>query len=254
MIPPLIEFRNVTKVLGGMKVLDNVNFTLNKGENVAFLGYSGAGKSVLLKHIIGLFQPSEGQILIGGKSLDSEQNVTEIRDFFTLVFQNGALFDAMTVEENLAFPLRERGLEEEEIFHRIKNILKAIGLSEQEKKFPRSLSGGMIKRIALARAVVVRPQCILLDEPSAGLDPITAAAIIKLIQQINQDYCDTNIMVTHDVNCVFGLAKRVIFLNQGQIYWQGSVEEFASSSDGVILEYLEDAFLGFHQKMDLVKK
>ena len=238
-----IQFQGVHKSLEGQEVLSGVDLEIPKGESFVLLGTSGGGKSVLMRHIVGLMKPSKGEILIAGKEIDSKERLAEVRRQFCLVFQNGALFDSMSVEENLAFALYENGIRGEELKKRVSDSLKAVNLENQEKKFPSSLSGGMVKRVALARAIALHPECLLLDEPTAGLDPFTANLIIRLIAKIHQIYQTTNIIITHDIHCISALADRVAFLKEGKIHWSGKKEDFFTSEDEIVKRYLKSASL-----------
>jgi phospholipid/cholesterol/gamma-HCH transport system ATP-binding protein len=198
------------------------------------LGGSGCGKSVFLKHLPGLLKPAEGSIQIDGHEIAhlKERQLSEARHLVSIMFQTGALFDSLTVYENVAFPLREAGVrEEQEIRRRVTEALEIVRLPGQEGKLPSDLSGGMRKRVALARAVVDRPACVLFDEPHAGLDPVTADSIDHLIKDLQRSHHMTNVVVTHEMRSVFRIADRVAFMKAGLIHWLGTPAELAATAD-----------------------
>ncbi len=239
---PFIEVRDLHQRFGEQHVLRGVTTHVNKGETLVLLGGSGGGKSVLVKHFIGLLSPYSGQVIVNGDDISNmnERQLGKVRQAMGMMFQNGALFDSMTVGQNIAFPLRERGFkDEEEIQQRVLECLKIVKLPGQEAKMPADLSGGMRKRVALARAIVDRPECVLYDEPHAGLDPITGDSIDHLIKDLQNNHGMTNIIITHEMRSVFRIADRVIFLKQGQIYWEGTPQEMKDSEDPELLDFIE---------------
>ena len=238
---PLIQVRNLHQNFGSHRVLQGVDVDIHPNETVCLLGKSGGGKTVLIKHMIGLMQPSRGSIKIGGVDISNmgERELAPIRKKIGMMFQNGALFDSLNVAQNIAFPLREEGIKDvDELNQRVSEVLEIVNLSGQEEKMPSDLSGGMQKRVALARAIVVQPECICYDEPHAGLDPITAEKIDKLIKQLQQERGITNIVITHELRSVFRIADRIIFMKDGKAYWQGSPDEMKASSDPTLSNFI----------------
>lgn len=239
---PLIEVRDLHHRFGDNHVLRGVTTHINRGETLVLLGGSGGGKSVLVKHFIGLLSPYSGQVIVNGEDISSmnERQLGKVRQAMGMMFQSGALFDFMTVGQNIAFPLRERGMRDEnEIQKRVIECLEIVKLPGEESKMPAELSGGMRKRVALARAIVDRPECVLYDEPHAGLYPITGDSIDHLIKDLQKDHGMTNVIITHEMRSVFRIADRVIFLKLGQIYWEGTPEEMKNSGDPELLDFIE---------------
>ncbi|MEN8695293.1 MAG: ABC transporter ATP-binding protein [Akkermansiaceae bacterium] len=237
-----LKIRGLKKSFGSQKVLNGVDLDIYRGETLVLLGGSGGGKSVLMKHAIGLLQPDEGSVIFEGQELAGldERDLTFARRRMSMMFQNGALFDSMTVGQNIAFPLREAGVKDQsEIEGRVREALEIVKLPGQQDKMPSDLSGGMRKRVALARAVVEKPCCVLYDEPHAGLDPITADSIDHLIKELEQDHGITNIVVTHEMRSVFRIATRVVFMKEGQIYWHGTAEELKEAKDPLLRNFIE---------------
>lgn len=234
MSEPFIRVRELHQRFGDNHVLKGLNLDIHRGETLVLLGGSGAGKSVLLKHLPGLMCPAEGTVTVDGTEISclNERELGPIRRKVGIMFQGGALFDFMSVGENVAFPLRESGVtDEEEIGKRVTAALAIVKLDGQESKMPADLSGGMRKRVALARAVVDRPACVLYDEPHAGLDPVTADTIDHMIKCLQEDHGMTNVVVTHEMRSVFHIADRVIFLKDGRIHWEGTAKELRDTSD-----------------------
>ncbi len=239
---PFIEVRDLHQQFGSHHVLRGVTAEVKRGETLAILGTSGGGKSVLVKHFIGLLTPKSGQVLVEGVDISSmgERQLGKVRRQIGMMFQNGALFDFMTVGQNIAFPLRERGLkDEDEIERRVLETLEIVRLPGQEDKMPADLSGGMRKRVALARAIVDHPDCVLYDEPHAGLDPITADSIDHLIKDLQSEHNMTNVVITHEMRSVFRIADRILFLKQGKLYWQGTPAEMKASGDPELIDFIE---------------
>ncbi len=237
-----VEVRDLHKSFGEQQVLKGVSAKIYKGETLVLLGGSGGGKSVLLKHIIGLLSADSGEVIVEGQNISemSERQLGKIRRKMGMMFQNGALFDSMSVGQNIAFPLRQSGEKDES---RIENLvnesLDIVRLSGQVDKMPSDLSGGMRKRVALARAIVDKPACVLFDEPHAGLDPITADTIDHLVKDLQCDYQITNVIVTHEMRSVFRIADRVLFLKEGQLYWQGTPTELKATDDPELRNFIE---------------
>lgn len=240
MADPFIRVRGLEQKFGSQHVLRGVDLDIVRGETLVILGGSGGGKSVLLKHLPGLLRPWRGTVEIDGEDISTldERQLAPYRRKVGIMFQGGALFDSMTVGENVAFPLREAG-EKKQIRERVMEALEIVRLPGQEKKMPAELSGGMRKRVALARAVVGKPDCVLYDEPHAGLDPITADSIDHLIKDLQKDHGMTNVVITHEMRSVFHIADRVVFLQEGKVYWTGSAEELKATSDPVLKPFIE---------------
>ncbi len=242
MSEPFIRIRGLTRRFGDNEVLRGIDLDIFRGETLVILGSSGGGKSVLLKHLPGLLQPTHGSIQVDGVEISSlsERALGPIRRQMGVMFQGGALFDSLTVAENVAFPLRESGMKDEaEIEQRVTEALEIVRLSGEEDKLPSDLSGGMRKRVALARAVVNRPACVLFDEPHAGLDPVTADSIDHLIKDLQQKRGITNIVVTHEMRSVFRIADRILFMEQGLVHWQGNREELRSTQDPLLRAFID---------------
>ena len=240
--PPVIEVRQLHKRLGPQHVLRGLDLKVGRGETCVVLGRSGCGKSVLLKHLIGLMRPSDGRVLIDGEDITDlpERTLLKVRRKVGMLFQSAALFDSMTVEQNLAFPLKEQGMRDpNELKERITEALDMVDLLGSETKMPDKLSGGMRKRVGLARTIVGRPHCILYDEPTTGLDPITTDSINHLIRRLQKRLSVTSVVVTHDMKTAFHCADRVVFLHEGQVYFEGSVDQLRASTDPVISDFIE---------------
>lgn len=238
---PLIQVRDLHQRFGDHHVLRGVTAEVYEGETLVLLGGSGGGKSVLVKHFLGLLSPHSGDVIVEGENISNmnERQLGKVRRAMGMMFQNGALFDYMTVGQNIAFPLRENTkASEEEIKIRVDECLKIVKLEGQIDKMPADLSGGMRKRVALARAIVDKPKCVLYDEPHAGLDPITADSIDHLIKRLQTHEGITNVIITHEMRSVFRIADRVIFLKEGQIYWQGTPQEMKNSKDPELADFI----------------
>src|SRR5437764_13076755 len=222
---PMIKVRSLTKKIGQQEILRGVNLEVRTGETLAIIGRSGGGKSVLLKHIVGLMQPDAGLILnqVQNSIGMSERQLGESRKKVGILFQGGALFDSMTVKENIAFPLREAGERDPEVLRsKVAEILEVMEMEGQEDKMPESLSGGMKKRVGLARSIIRQPSCVLYDEPTSGLDPVVADSINRLIRRLQHRLGMNSIVVTHDMKSAFDVADRIAYLHEGQIYFQGT--------------------------------
>jgi len=237
----MIQIQEIHKSFGRQKVIDGLSISIAKGELVAVLGSSGSGKSVLLKHVAGLLKPDRGKILLDGQDIHGLRGKTlaSLRNRMGFLFQGGAMFDSMTVFENVAFPLTERTrLPGEEIRVKVMKELEAVGLSGSEEKYPSQLSGGMIKRAAMARALVRDPEIMMIDEPTTGLDPAIRLAVLKLIDESHKRLKFTGIVVTHEIPSALAIVDHVVFLKAGKVYSKTSGADFISSSDPVIREFL----------------
>ena len=239
---PLISIRNLWKKFGDEDVLKGFDLDVATGETLVILGRSGGGKSVLLKHIIGLLKPDEGDVFVEGESIVelTERQLSRVRKKIAVLFQSAALFDSMTVEENIAFPLRETGLKDEKVIdEKVAGALEMVDLAGEQKKMPEKLSGGMRKRVGLARAIVTEPRCILYDEPTTGLDPIVADSINRLIRRLQKRLGITSIAVTHDMKSAFHVADTIAYLYDGKVYFKGSPEALRASTDPLIHDFIE---------------
>ena len=237
----MIEVRSLTKKIGQQEILRGVDLEVQTGETLAIIGRSGGGKSVLLKHLVGLMEPNRGEIWIQGRNIIglNERQLGAIRQKVGILFQGGALFDSMTVEDNIAFPLREAGERDAKILHsKVAEMLEVMEMEGEEAKMPESLSGGMKKRVGLARAIIRRPSCVLYDEPTAGLDPVVADSINRLIRRLQQRFGMTSVVVTHDMKSAFDVADRIAYLNEGRIYFNGTATELQQSNDPLIQDFL----------------
>ena len=237
----MIEVRKLSKSFDGRPVLHDVDLTVEEGKTLVVLGRSGCGKSVVLKHLIGLMKPDSGEVLVDGEDIIGlpERRLTAVRRKIGMLFQSAALFDSMSVEGNLAFPLREQGMKDEkEIDARVAEALDMVELAGEQLKMPADLSGGMRKRVGLARTIVGRPRCVLYDEPTTGLDPITSDSINHLIRRLQRRLGVTSIVVSHDMKTAFHCADRVALLHEGRVHFDGSVEELKASTDPVITDFI----------------
>lgn len=238
----VISVDNLVQTIGGQEILRGFSLKVHKGETLVLLGRSGGGKSVFLRHLIGLLQPVAGQIMIEGEDVVGlkEREWANVRKCMGMMFQNGALFDSMTVAENVAFPLRERGeTDEAAISRKVQEALQMVDLHGHQNKMPVNLSGGMRKRVALARALINEPRCMLYDEPTAGLDPIVADSIDLLIRRLQRRLGVTSIVVTHDMKSTFTIADRVALLHEGRCYFYGTCDQLRASTDPVIRDFVE---------------
>ena len=238
---PLIRVRNLHQNFGATRVLRGVDLDIHPNETVCLLGTSGGGKTVLVKHMIGLMQPRQGTIEIDGVNISnmSERELGPIRKKMGMMFQNGALFDSLNVAQNIAFPLREEGITDIDALNQhVSDVLEIVRLPGQEEKMPSELSGGMQKRVALARSIVMKPRCICYDEPHAGLDPLPSASLDKLIKCLQQDHGISNIVITHELRSVFRIADRIVFMKDGKVYWQGTPGEMQASPDPTLRDFI----------------
>ena len=238
---PLIRVRDLHQHFGANHVLRGVNLDIYRNETVCLLGTSGGGKTVLVKHMLGLMQPSQGSIEIDGVDITHmrERELGPVRKKMGMMFQSGALFDSLNVAQNIAFPLREEGIKDiDELNRRVTEVLDIVRLPGQGEKMPSDLSGGMQKRVALARAIVVRPACVCYDEPHAGLDPVTGNSIDKLIKRLQTEHGMTNVVITHEIRSVLRIADRIVFMKDGQVYWQGTPSEMQASNDPMLVDFI----------------
>lgn len=237
----MIAVRDLTKQIGRQEILRGIDLTVAKGETLVIIGRSGGGKSVLLKHLIGLMQPDAGEIWIDGQNIIglSERKLAAIRRKVGILFQGGALFDSMTVEENIAFPLREAGERDPKaIREKVNEMLDVMEMEGQQRKMPVNLSGGMKKRVGLARSIIRRPSCVLYDEPTSGLDPVVSDSINRLIRRLQERFHVTSIVVTHDMKSAFHLADHIGYLHEGRIYFYGTPQELQVSGDPLLQDFL----------------
>src|SRR3954469_14922777 len=237
----LIELRHVSKRFGRLVVLHNLDLSIEAGQCLVVIGASGTGKSVMLKHIVGLLRPDHGEVWFDGKRIDSlpERDLVPIRTRFGFLFQMGALFDSLTVAENIAFPIVEHTHKpKDEIERIVATKLRLVGLPEAGAKMPGELSGGQRKRVALARAIALDPEVILYDEPTTGLDPIRSDVINELIIKLQQELKVTSIVVTHDMNSAFKVADRIVMLHEGKIVFDGTPDEIKASEKDVVKRFV----------------
>jgi phospholipid/cholesterol/gamma-HCH transport system ATP-binding protein len=237
----IIQVRDLKKSFGALPVLQGVTFSVEKGEALTIIGISGGGKSVLLKHLIGLLTPDAGEVMVGGVNIAGldERQLLPVRRQFGMLFQGAALFDSLNVEDNIAFILNREGkFSREEIARRVEEVLDVVGLRGIQKKWPSELSGGMRKRVGLARAIIYRPDILLYDEPTTGLDPIASDAIDHLVMRVVQTFKVTSIAVTHDMRSARRIGQRILMLHQGRIYADQTPEELFKSSDPVIYRFV----------------
>ena len=238
----MIKIIDLKKSFNSKKVLDGTNLEIEKGKITVIIGRSGEGKSVLIKHIIGLLKPDSGQILLDGQDITkmTERELNEVRRRFGMLFQGAALFDSLTVGENVAFPLREHaGMPEADLKKVIKEKLRLVGLKNVENMMPADLSGGMKKRVGLARAIAMDPEIVLFDEPTTGLDPIMSDNVATLILDTQRDLKTTYIVITHDISLTYKIADKVAMLHEGKIVEQGDVEYVKSSANPILRQFLE---------------
>jgi phospholipid/cholesterol/gamma-HCH transport system ATP-binding protein len=237
----LIEFRKVYKRFGRQVVLNGVDLRIEEGESVVIIGASGSGKSVMLKHMVGLLQPDEGEVWFDGKRIDqlSERKLMDVRVQFGFLFQMGALFDSMNVEDNVGFPLvQHTDKPKDEVSRIVDQKLRMVGLPEVKQKMPAELSGGQRKRVALARAIALEPRVIQYDEPTTGLDPIRSDVINELILKLQRELKVTSVVVTHDMQSAFKVADRMVMLNEGKLIFDGTPEQIRESEDSVVKRFV----------------
>lgn len=238
---PVIEINNLKKSFGKLEVLKNVSLNLYNGENLVVLGKSGTGKSVLIKCVIGLLTGYEGTIKVFDKNIATLTKIEMdlVRQKTGFLFQSGALYDSMTVKENIEFPLKriKKELSAKQVKEKVNEVLENVGLADSLNKMPSELSGGMRKRISLARSIVLNPLIMLYDEPTTGLDPVTSDEISFLINEIQKKYKTSSLIITHDIRCAHATANRVIMLREGEVYKEGKAEEFNKSADPEIRSF-----------------
>jgi phospholipid/cholesterol/gamma-HCH transport system ATP-binding protein len=237
----MIQFENVHKRFGARVVLDGFTLTIPEGQTTVLMGYSGTGKSVALKHIVGLLEPDAGhvvvdELVVGDLDYDA---LMRLRARIGFVFQFAALFDSLSVRENLALGLRRQGLDPDEIDTRVAESLRLVELAGIEDRSPAELSGGMRKRVGIARAIALRPRYILYDEPTTGLDPVTTAAMDDLMVRARRELGATSVVVTHDLASAFTIADRIAFLNEGRVRLAGTVQEVRETSDPLVREFID---------------
>lgn len=239
---PLIQVHNLVQKIGAQEILRSLSLDVMAGETIVLLGKSGGGKSVFLRHLIGLMHPLSGSIIFEGQEITTltERELEPVRKKIGMLFQDGALFDSMNVFDNVAFPLRESGERNPEIIRdKVAEALGMVNMTGHELKMPVNLSGGMRKRVALARAIISPPDVILYDEPTAGLDPIVSDSINKLIRHLQRELHVTSIVVTHDMVSCYHIADRVALLNEGRIYFLGNLQELRESTDPIIRDFVD---------------
>jgi phospholipid/cholesterol/gamma-HCH transport system ATP-binding protein len=238
----MIEVRDLKKRFGTHPILDGVTFRIEKGESVVIIGRSGGGKSVLLKHLIGLLKPDSGDVLIEGENIVpmNERELLHVRSKFGMLFQGAALFDSMTVAENVAFAFRrKRDMDPKTVAEKVADVLELVDLPGIENKKPSELSGGMRKRVGLARAIIYQPQIVLYDEPTTGLDPVVSDSIDKLIIRVRDRLKVTSVVVTHDMRSARRVGQRIMMLHGKKIYASGTPDEIFSSNDPVVRHFID---------------
>jgi phospholipid/cholesterol/gamma-HCH transport system ATP-binding protein len=237
----MIKLVNVEKTLGGQRVLNGVNITIPDGKLTTIIGRSGGGKSVLLKHLIGLLQPDRGEIWVGDVEISRLRGkaLNDVRKRFAMLFQGAALFDSLNVFDNVAFPLREKlRLPESDVTRRVQEKLEQVGLADMPHKYPAELSGGMKKRAGLARALVMEPEIILFDEPTTGLDPVMANTIHELICDLHREFRFTAVMVSHEIPEIFEISDWVGMLHEGRVIAMAQSAEFQRIQEPVVKEFI----------------
>jgi phospholipid/cholesterol/gamma-HCH transport system ATP-binding protein len=238
----MIEVRNLNKSFGSHSVLEDVSLRIDKGESVVIIGRSGGGKSVLLKHLIGLIKPDSGQVLIEGENIVpmDERQLLHVRHKFGMLFQGAALFDSMSVSENVGFAFRrDRSLPPHEVSKKVSEILELVDLPGIENKKPSELSGGMRKRVGLARAIIYEPEIVLYDEPTTGLDPIVSDSIDQLILRVRDRFDVTTVVVTHDMRSARRVGQRIMMLHNRKIYATGTPDEIFASQDPIVRQFID---------------
>lgn len=237
----MIRFRNVSKAFGAKRVLEGFTLDIPDGQTTVLLGYSGTGKSVALKHIVGLLEPDSGEVEVDGKVVAdlSRDELMAMRASIGYVFQFAALFDSMSVFDNVALGLRQQGRPEDEVGRRVETSLDRVGLKDAMVRLPSELSGGMRKRVGIARAIALEPRYILYDEPTTGLDPVTAAVIDELMVRTQRDLGVTGVVVTHDMRSAFAVADRIAMLYEGRVHAVGTVDEIRQTEDPLVRQFIE---------------
>jgi phospholipid/cholesterol/gamma-HCH transport system ATP-binding protein len=240
----MIQMEDLYKSFGDVEVLKGVSLEVKKGEILALIGGSGHGKTVILKHVAGLMKPDRGCVYVNGKDVSNLRGdeLEDLRSHLGFLFQSGALFSSSNVFDNVAFPLREKThLDERQIREKVLHVLEQVGLRGTEDKYPAQISGGMIKRTALARSLVRNPEIMLFDEPTTGLDPVIAHTILDLIKSIHKDLGFTGIIVSHELSRVFQIVQKVAMLHDGVILFVGTPEEIMASRDSVVWQFVTEA-------------
>lgn len=235
----MIELQNISKSFDGKKVLDDVNVTFKQGKTNLIIGASGSGKSVLTKCMVGLIEPDTGSVLYHGKNFTkmSVDERKEVRKEIGMLFQGGALFDSQTVEENIMFPLKMHAkMSHKEMTERVDFCLERVNLEGAHKKYPAEISGGMQKRVGIARAIALKPKYLFCDEPNSGLDPKTSILIDNLIKEITEEYQITTIVVTHDMNSVLQIGEKIMFIHQGRKHWEGDKNNIVKTTNQELSE------------------
>jgi phospholipid/cholesterol/gamma-HCH transport system ATP-binding protein len=239
---PVIDVQDLYKSFAGFPVLKGINLKMMEGTTTVVLGASGSGKTVLMKHIMGLFKPDRGQVIVDGQNVSTmnRQQLAVFRERMGMVFQSSALFDSMTVGDNVAFPLREHnpGLSEQEILEKVKEKLAVVDLHDVEQKYPAELSGGMRKRVGLARAIVREPKIVLYDEPTTGLDPLTTESVDEMIIHARERLSVTSVVISHDIGSAFHIGDRIAVINEGRIVEEGTPEEVRSTKEPFTQHFL----------------
>jgi phospholipid/cholesterol/gamma-HCH transport system ATP-binding protein len=242
---PVIDVQDVYKAFAGFEVLKGISIQMMAGTTTVILGGSGSGKTVLMKHIMGLFKPDRGRVLVDGKDISHmpRQELSVFRQRMGMVFQSAALFDSMTVFDNVAFPLREHSdLSEAQIIEKVKEKLAVVELHGVESKFPAELSGGMRKRVGLARAIVREPKIVLYDEPTTGLDPLTTESVDEMIIHARERLNVTSVVISHDIGSAFHIADRIAVINEGRIVAEGTPEEVRNTKEPFTRHFLATWF------------
>jgi phospholipid/cholesterol/gamma-HCH transport system ATP-binding protein len=244
---PILRLEGVEKSFEGKKALDGVTLDIPRQRITAIIGLSGSGKSVMLKHMIGLLRPDRGCVKLDGADINrlSKTDLYEVRRRFGMLFQSGALFDSLTVFDNVAFPLREKTrMPEAEIREKVLDILRKVGLEGTSEKYPDELSGGMLRRVALARAVVTNPEIILFDEPTTGLDPIIRNSILSLVSRTYEEHRFTMVMVSHDIPDIFQWCHHVVVVHKGKIVEVGAPDEVRNSTNPLVRQLVDGNLSG----------
>jgi phospholipid/cholesterol/gamma-HCH transport system ATP-binding protein len=242
----MIRFANITKKLGAKTVLNDVSFEVGEGDTFVIVGLSGAGKSVTLKHMVRLMNPDAGEIFVDGESITAQtsKGLQRMREKFGVLFQGAALLQWMSVRENVALPLREHTeMEEEEILRLVDEKLELLGLGDAGEKFPSDISGGMQKRVGLARAIIMNPKIVLYDEPTSGLDPVTSRRIDNLIVNMRKQLGITSVVVTHDLHSALSIGSRIMMLHEGRIVENATPEGFIRSENETVQSFLESQYI-----------
>ena len=242
---PMIDVQDLYKSFNGFPVLKGVSLQMAEGTTTVVLGGSGSGKTVLMKHIMGLFKPDSGRVIVDGQDISTmgRQELSTFRERMGMVFQSAALFDSMTVGDNVAFPLREHGnFKEEEIVEKVKKTLAVVDLHDVEGKYPAELSGGMRKRVGLARAIIRDPKIVLYDEPTTGLDPLTTESVDEMILNARERLKVTSVVISHDIGSAFHIADRIAVINEGRIVEEGAPAHVRKSQEPFTRQFLATWF------------